>query len=93
MLPCALEVEKTALKAQKYVEIRLFKARLSSLKPLSTKANIEQLLVELDGCHIRTGVLLPIETTEVTNKRFLRKRKREPDWRSCESRFSSSDSG
>ena len=36
------EVEKTALKAQKYVEIRLFKARLSSLKPLTTKPDIEQ---------------------------------------------------
>ena len=80
-LPCALEVEKTALEAQKYVEIRLFKARLSASKPLTTKPNIEQLLVELDGCHIRTGILLPVEKALVTKKRRLLKRQRKSDWR------------
>jgi hypothetical protein len=75
------EVEKTALKAQKYVEIQLFKARLRSSKPLTTRPDIEQLLVELDGCHIRTGISMPIERAEVTKKRQLLKRKRESDWR------------
>ncbi len=75
------EVEKTALKAQKYVEIRLFKARLSSLKLHETRPNIMQLLVELDGCQIRTGILLPVEKAEDTKKRRLLKRQRESDWR------------
>jgi hypothetical protein len=66
---------------QKFVEIRLFKARLSSLKPLTTRPDIEQLLVELDGCHVRTGILIPIEKAEVTKKRQMLKRKRESDWR------------
>lgn len=73
------EVEKTALKAQKFVEVQLFIARLRSLKSLTTKPNIEQLLVELDGCHVRTGILLPVEKAEVTKKRRLLKRKRESD--------------
>lgn len=75
------EVEKTAHKAQKFVEIRLFKARLRSLKPLTTRPNIEQILVELDGCQIRTGILLPGEKAEVTKQRRLLKRQRELNWR------------
>ena len=75
------EVEKTAQKAQKFVEVKLFIARLRALKSLTTKPNIEQLLVELDGCHIRTGILLPVEKAEVTKKRGLLKRKRESDWK------------
>ena len=75
------EVEKTALLAQKFVEVKLFIARLRALKSLTTKPNIEQLLVELDGCHIRTGILLPVEKAEVTKKRRLLKRKRESDWK------------
>jgi len=46
------EVEKTAPKAQKFVEVKLFIARSKDLKTFTTKPNIEQLLVELDGCHI-----------------------------------------
>lgn len=63
------------------MEVKLFIARLRSLKSLTTKPNIEQLLVELDGCHIRTGILLPVEKAEVTKKRRLLKRKRESDWK------------
>jgi len=75
------EVEKTALLAQKFVEVKLFIARLRALKSLTTKPNIEQLLVELDGCHIRTGILLPVEKAEVTKKRRLPKRKRQAEWK------------
>jgi hypothetical protein len=75
------EVEKTALKAQKFVEVQLFIARLRSLKSLTTRPNIEQLLVELDGCHIRTGILLPVEKAEVTKKRRLLKCERESGWK------------
>lgn len=75
------EVEKTALLAQKFVEIQLFKARLRSSKSLPTRPNIAQILVELDGCHIRTGILLPVEKAEATEKRQLLKRQRKSDWR------------
>jgi hypothetical protein len=75
------EVEKIAQKAEKFVEVKLFIARLKALKSLTTRPNIEQLLVELDGCHIRTGILLPVEKAEVTKKRRLLKRKRESDWK------------
>ena len=37
--------------------------------------------LQLDGCHIRTGILLPLEKAEVTKKRRLLKRKRESDWK------------
>jgi hypothetical protein len=59
VLQCALEVEKTALKAQKFVEVKLFIARLRALKSLTTKLNIEQLLVGLDGCHKRMRYFAP----------------------------------
>lgn len=62
------------------MEVKLFIARLRALKS-PTKPNIEQLLVELDGCHIRTGILLPLEKAEVTKKRRLLKRKRESGWK------------
>ena len=75
------EVEETAQKVQKFVEVKLFIARLRALKSLTTEPNIEQLLVELDGCHIRTGILVPVEKVEVTKKRRLLKRKRESDWK------------
>lgn len=75
------EVEHTALKAERYVEERLLLSRLDYSKPLETRPGNEQVLVELDGCHIRTGTLISIEKAEVTKKRRLPKRKREPDWR------------
>ena len=75
------EVEKIAQKAEKFMEVKLFIARLKALKSLTTRPSIEQLLVELDGCHIRTGILLPVEKAEVTKKRRLFKRKRESDWK------------
>ena len=37
--------------------------------------------MELDGCHIRTGILIPIEKPEVTKKRQILKRKRESEER------------
>ena len=75
------EVEKIAQKAEKFMEVKLFIARLKALKSLTTRPSIEQLLVELDGCHIRTGILLPAEKAEVTKKRQLLKRKRQSDWK------------
>lgn len=75
------EVEKTGLKAQKYVEIRLLESRLNYLQPLTTRPGTKQVVVELDGCHIRTGKKVNIEGAEVTKKRRLPRSQRPPDWR------------
>lgn len=75
------EVEKTAQKAEQYVEMRLLSARLDYSQPLETRPGNEQLVVELDGCHIRTGRKVTIEGAEVTKKRRLPRSQRPPDWR------------
>ena len=81
------EVEKTAQLAQEYVEIRLLEARVDYEKPLATRPGNEQVLIELDGCHIRTGKKVLLEGAEVTKKRRLPRSQRPPDWRSCEGGF------
>ena len=40
-----------------------------------------RLVVELDGCQIRTGLNQPVEKEELTSKRKLKKKKRKIDWR------------
>ena len=37
--------------------------------------------MELDGSHIRTGILTPLETEEFTPLRRIRRCKRQTDWR------------
>ena len=63
------EVEKTAMAASQYVEIRLLEARLDYSQPQKTRPGQEKVLVELDGCHIRTGKKVTIAGAEVTKKR------------------------
>jgi hypothetical protein len=75
------EVEKTALKAEQYVENRLWKAGWDYLQPLTTRPGIEQVLVELDGSHVRTGKKVALKGAELTKKRRLPKCQRPPDWR------------
>jgi hypothetical protein len=75
------DVEKTALKAERYVENRLLLARLDYSQPVETRPRNEQVVVELDGCHIRTGKKVTIAEAEVTKKRRLPRSKRPFDWR------------
>jgi hypothetical protein len=75
------EVEKTALSAQEYVEKRLVAAGWDYLQPLETRSGVEQILVELDGSHIRTGKKVVLEEVELTPKRRLPKCQRQVDWR------------
>jgi hypothetical protein len=75
------EVEKTALKAEQYVETRLWEAGWDYLQPLTTRPGMEQILVELDGSHVRTGKKVVLEGAELTKKRRLSKCQRPPDWR------------
>ena len=67
------EVEKTAVLAQEYVEKRLDATSGDYLQPVGTRPGIEQILVELDGCHIRTGKKVVLEKVELTSKRQLPK--------------------
>lgn len=87
------EVEKTALSAEQYVETRLWEAGWDYLQPLTTRPGIEQMLVELDGSHVRTGKKVVLAGAELTKKRRLPLCQRPPDWRSCESRIRSTTWG
>ena len=77
------EVEKTALKVEKYVASRLAKANLDSSQPLTKRPKNEKIVVELDGCHIRTGTSIPAAEIKegLTQKRQLPRRQRPSDWR------------
>ncbi len=77
------EVEALALDAECYVEKRLLalETNLKNLIPPKRRTGWNRILVELDGCQIRTGSLMPGETEELTSLRRLKKRKRQTDWR------------
>ena len=73
------EVEKIAQLAEEYVEQKLKTARKNSLNNSSKKTY--RILLELDGCQIRTGLHLPSPKAELTPKRQLKKKLRPIDWR------------
>ena len=73
------EVEKIAQLAEEYVEQKLKTARKNSLNNLSKKTY--RILLELDGCQIRTGLHFPSPKAELTPKRQLKKKLRTIDWR------------
>lgn len=75
------EAEKTALLAQEYVEKRLDATGCDYLQPLVTRPGVAQILVELDGSHVRTGKKVALEKVESTPKRRLPKYQRQIDWR------------
>ncbi len=75
------EVEKTVIKAEQYVEARLWEAGWDYIQTLTTRPGMEQVLVELDGSHVRTGKKVALEGTELTKKRRLPLCQRPPDWR------------
>ena len=70
------EVEHTAQKAEQYVEMRLLSARKNYSQPLKTRPVNEQLVVELDGCHIRTG-------KKITTEGALHNRRRDIEVLQC----------
>jgi hypothetical protein len=74
------EVEKTAQKAQQYMETRLSTAVWDHFQPLCIRPGVEQILVELDGSHIRTGTKVAIEGAKLAKKRRLRQRARQLGW-------------
>jgi hypothetical protein len=75
------EVEKTAKTAQQYVETRLFASSRDYLQSNATKPGVEQILVELDGCHIRTGKKVVSENAKVIQIRQIPSTNRPCEWR------------
>jgi hypothetical protein len=74
-------VEGVAVEAEEYVEHRLQESRKAFDTPLAARPGCEQLLVELDGCEIRTGVLKPRPGRERTPVRRHKRRRRHQEWR------------
>jgi hypothetical protein len=74
-------VEEQAQRAERYVEQRLSDARQRFDEPVVTRPGADRMIVELDGCEIRTGVLVPAPTEEACAVRALNKRVREEAWR------------
>lgn len=77
------EVENIADQAFTYVEQRLLKLSktFENLKPPKKRNGWNRILLELDGCQIRTGILSAKETEELTPIRQIKKRSRSTDWR------------
>lgn len=75
------EVKQAAEIAEKYVDIRLLEAFLNYSQPHSSKLDDERILVELDGCHIRTAQKAATTGTELTKKRYLPLSRRPHEWR------------
>jgi hypothetical protein len=74
-------VEAHARRAEAYIEERLDTARQRYDEPLATRPGSERMLVELDGCEIRTGVLEPAPVIERCAVRTMNKRVRREAWR------------
>lgn len=77
------EVESIAKTGEQYVESRLQKLETSfkNLTPPSKRDGWNRILVELDGCQIRTGVSVPTQKEELTRLRRIKRRARQTDWR------------
>lgn len=74
-------VERRAAEAETYVAERLAQEAEAYDKPLSERPGISEILVEMDGSTVRTGTLVPADTTDKTPVRQLPRRKRVEEWR------------
>ena len=75
------EVETIATQAQQYIEYRLDSLKQQADDHQNQTQGLSRLIVELDGCQIRTGVYFPSQKAELTPKRQLTKKERKIDWR------------
>lgn len=73
-------VEGHAAKAQASVHTRLESAQKQFDEPLATRPGVDRMLVEMDGCEIRTGTLRPAGTDQRSPVRGLPKRVRDEAW-------------
>ncbi|MEK7703643.1 MAG: hypothetical protein AAB426_01695 [Myxococcota bacterium] len=74
-------VEGVAREAQSYVEQRLQAMRSDFDTPVAQRPGCDRILVELDGCEIRTGQLVPRPGRARTPVRRNRRRRRQEQWR------------
>ena len=74
-------VERRAREAECYVQDRLERARRCYDEPLTERPGADRLLIELDGCELRTGTLVPARNRERTQALKLPRRKRITAWR------------
>ena len=75
-------VKRHAERAEVYIRSRLAEVAPDYDIPLAQRPGVKQLLTELDGCEIRTGVLqVCTDEAERTEVRQLPKRKRAEAWR------------
>jgi len=72
-------VVKIAPQAEEYVSQRLERSRAEYDKPLDVRPGVDQILVELDGSHLSTGIFQSAQTQQLTKKRQLPKKER--TWR------------
>lgn len=71
-----------ACQAEEYVRRRLEEARKAYDLPVEERPGVEQLVVELDACRIRTGILVPCtEEDQQEKEQQSEKRKRVINWR------------
>lgn len=71
------------MQAFEYVENRLHElaTKFKNQEPPKKRCGWNRILVELDGCQIRTGINAPTETQKLTPLRQIKKCKRQVDWR------------
>lgn len=74
-------VEGIAQDGQRYVAQRLQMMRSEFDAPLAQRPGCERMIVELDGCEIRTGKLVPLPGRARTKVRRRKRRRRQEDWR------------
>lgn len=74
-------VHQHAQQALRYLQDRLAEERAVYDQPLEERPGVDEILVEMDGCHIRTGTLKAVDTGERTAIRDLPKARREEAWR------------
>jgi len=74
-------VEERAHEAERYVEERLQESRKAYSTSTIDRPGVTTMLVELDGCEIRTGTLSPSGTDEKTAVRGAPKQTRTETWR------------
>ena len=74
-------VERVASEAERFVEAKLGEGQRQAETSAVGQAQSRQVLVELDGCEIRTGRLVPAPELGKSEVRNLDKRRRETQWR------------
>lgn len=75
------EVEEIGSAAEKYVDMKLLEAFLSYEQPDAKPATDDRVIVELDGCQIRTAKKVESASANVTPKRHLPVSSRPHEWR------------